>query len=263
MNIQQAKKFTKSVEKYRAELANYEAKLNVTDDEEIALKNRLDELNEEARLAAEAKNTLEKDLKVAENPIKAKENDMKVLRREISQAEKKLKNARRRLDSARKEIIESQGNAAEEERTRTRKIAELESDLTRAKERMAPLKEQVRKFLREYEDLEDPRRNASDALHGTERQLSAVQQKIRSLQSEAGGNNALAMFGPKCKQLHGVSFNCFLLYLFLLPCNFIDILLSHLFVCTACPKVFSQIQGPCRRPSGNVLEDRKWKGKVC
>ncbi len=185
-------------------MVNLESKLNVTDDEEIALKNRLDELNEEAGLATETKMKLEQDLKIAENPIKAKERDMKILRTEIKTSQKKLKSARRRLEQARQDIMESQGNAAEEERTRTRKIAETESDLARAKERVGPLKEQVRQFLREYEELEDPKRNAMDAHNGTERQLNAVQNKIRSLQSGAGGNNTLALFGPKCSSMYQV-----------------------------------------------------------
>ena len=220
MTIQEANKFSKSLEKRRVELVNFEAKLNVTDDEEIALKNRLDELNEEARLAAEAKMKLEQDFRIAENPIKAKERDMKILRTEIKTSQKKLKSARRRLEQARQDIIESQGNAADEERTRTRKIAETESDLAQAKERVAPLKEQVRQFLREYENLEDPKRNAMDAHNGTERQLNAVQQKIRSLQSGAGGNNTLALFGPKCRSLYEVGpFNSSYSILFI-TCNF-------------------------------------------
>jgi len=165
----------------------------------------LEELTEEARVAAEAKRKLEQDLKIAENPIKAKERDMKILRTEIKNSQKKLVSARRRLDQAREEIIESQGNAAEEERTRTRKIAETETDLARAKERVAPLKEQVYKLLREYEDLEGPKNTAEEAHNGTERQLNAVKNKIRSLQSEAGGGNkSLAMFGPKCGPLYEV-----------------------------------------------------------
>ena len=165
----------------------------------------MEELTEEARVAAEAKRKLEQDLKIAENPIKAKERDMKILRTEIKNSQKKLVSARRRLDQAREEIIESQGNAAEEERTRTRKIAETETDLARAKERVAPLKEQVYKLLREYEDLEGPKNTAEEAHNGTERQLNAVKNKIRSLQSEAGGGNkSLAMFGPKCGPLYEV-----------------------------------------------------------
>ena len=165
----------------------------------------MEELTEEARVAAEAKRKLEQDLKIAENPIKAKERDMKILRTEIKNSQKKLVSARRRLDQAREEIIESQGNAAEEERTRTRKIAETETDLARAKERVAPLNEQVYKLLREYEDLEGPKNTAEEAHNGTERQLNAVKNKIRSLQSEAGGGNkSLAMFGPKCGPLYEV-----------------------------------------------------------
>ncbi|KAK1745143.1 structural maintenance of chromosomes protein 6 [Skeletonema marinoi] len=203
VDMREATKFSRSLEKRRAELINYEGKLNVTDDEEIAFKNQLEELTEEARVAAEAKRKLEQDLKIAENPIKAKERDMKILRTEIKNSQKKLTSARRRLDQARNDILESQGNAAEEERTRTRKIAETETDLARAKERVAPLKEQVYKLLREYEDLEGPKNTAEEAHNGTERQLNAVKNKIRSLQSEAGGGNkSLAMFGPKCGPLY-------------------------------------------------------------
>jgi len=150
---------------------------------------------------------LEKDLKIAENPIKAKERDLKILRTEIKTSQKKLNSARHRLQKARQDILESQGNAAEEERTRTRKIAETEADLARAKERQAPLKDEVNKFLTEFEDLRQPKENADEARKGTERQLNAVQQKIRSLQSEAGGgNSSLALFGPKCKPLYEVGF---------------------------------------------------------
>ena len=187
------------------ELANYEKKLNVTDDEEIEFKNQLEELTEEARLAAEAKRKLEQDLKIAENPIKAKERDMKILRTEMKTSQKKLNSARRRLDQARQDIVESQGNVDEEERTRTRKIAETEADLARAKERVDPLTEEIGRYLTEYEDLIEPTKNAEGARNGTERQINAVQNKIRSLQSEAGGgNNSLAMFGPKCKPLYEV-----------------------------------------------------------
>lgn len=202
---QECNKFNKSLEKRRKALVDAEKSLNITDDEEIECKNQMDELTEEARLAAEAKMKMEQQLKLAENPIKAKERDMKILRTEVKASQKKLNQARRRLEQARKDIMESQGNAAEEERARTRKIADTEADLARAKERVDPLKAEIAKFLADYTELEDPKKNAVEARNGTERQLHAVQQKLRSLQSEAGGgNNALAMFGPKCKPLYEV-----------------------------------------------------------
>jgi chromosome segregation ATPase len=205
---QECNKFNKSLEKRRKALVDAEKSLNITDDEEIECKNQMDELTEEARLAAEAKMKMEQELKLAENPIKAKERDMKILRTEVKASQKKLNQARRRLEQARKEIMESQGNAAEEERARTRKIADTEADLARAKERVDPLKAEIAKFLADYTELEDPKKNAVEARSGTERQLHAVQQKLRSLQSEAGGgNNALAMFGPKCKPLYEVCYH--------------------------------------------------------
>ena len=239
---------------------NHENKLNVTDDEEIACKNQLEELTEEASVAADAKMKLERDLKTAENPIKAKERDMKILRTEIKSAQKKLVSARRRLEEARKEILDNQGNAAEEERTRTRKIAETEANLARAKERMTPVTEELKKFYNEYEELEDPKKNAIEAQNGTERQLNAVKHKLRSLQSEAG-NNSLTMFGPKCKALYEVRF---LIYNSLLTLYFTQQHLIQSFLLdAACAKESAQIQRPRHWSSRNVFENREWKGEVC
>jgi len=201
--MKKAQKFGKKLEKMRAELTNAEQSLNVTDDEEIALKNKLDELTEEANQAAEAKTKLENDLKTSLAPIKQKERDREVLSREHAQAKKAHKGAVRRLQRAREEILKSQGNAKEEERARTRKIAQTESDLANAKEGVDPLKEEIARHLRDYQDVEPSVGQNKETREGTERQLHAVQQRVRAMQAESGeGSRALAVFGSKCKPLY-------------------------------------------------------------
>eukprot|EP00581_Thalassiosira_minuscula_P008708 CAMPEP_0183707658 /NCGR_PEP_ID=MMETSP0737-20130205/4176_1 /TAXON_ID=385413 /ORGANISM="Thalassiosira miniscula, Strain CCMP1093" /LENGTH=1232 /DNA_ID=CAMNT_0025935381 /DNA_START=12 /DNA_END=3710 /DNA_ORIENTATION=- len=201
--MKKAQKFSKALEKRKAELVTAEQSVNVTDDEEIALKNKLDELTEEANQAAEAKTKLENDVKNSLAPIKKKEQEKSVIKRELTQAKKMHKGALRRLEMARKEILESQGNAAEEERARTRKIAQTEQDLAGAKEKVDPLKEEIAKHLREYQDVEPSVAQTKETREGTERQLHAVQQKVRAMQAESGeGRQALAVFGSKCTALH-------------------------------------------------------------
>lgn len=147
---------------------------------------------------------LERALRDAMAPIKAKERERDLLARELAQEKKKHKGALRRLELARKQILESQGNAAEEERARTRKIAQTESDLAGAKEQVDPLKEQIQKHLREYQDVEPAVQQMKETREGTERQLNGVQGRVRAMQAESGGEGAaaLAVFGSKCKALY-------------------------------------------------------------
>ena len=103
--------------------------------------------------------------------------------------------------------MESQGNAAEDERVRTRKIAQTEIDLSRAKEQVDPLKDQIAKHLRDYQDVEPSVNQNKETREGTEKQLYAVQQKVRAMQAESGeGKQALAVFGSKCTALHAVGY---------------------------------------------------------
>ena len=162
-------------------------------------------MTEEANEAAQTKTQIEQDLKRAMAPVKQKEREKDILSRESASAKKRLKAAQCRLEDARKQILEAAGNAAEEERVRTRKIAQTETDLARAKERVDPIKEEINKQLRRYEEMKPALDQKKETREGTERQLQAVQRKVRDLQAEAGeGNKALAMFGPKCKALYEV-----------------------------------------------------------
>lgn len=205
-NKQKAQKYSKTLDKRRGELVTAEQSLNVTDDEEIQLKNQLSELTEEAAKAADTKTLLQDEMKVAEGPIKQKERNRQVLARELAQAKKAHKSAQRRLEHARRQILESQGNAAEEERVRTRKIATTEADLARAKERMDPLKAEVGKHLHDYQEVEPALAQMKETREGTEKQVYAVQQKVKAMQAESGeGRQALAVFGSKCKPLYEVS----------------------------------------------------------
>ncbi|KAL3792589.1 hypothetical protein HJC23_005559 [Cyclotella cryptica] len=196
-------KLQKNLEKRQGELREAEDAVNVTDDEEIAAKNRLQELIVESTDAANYKIQLEQELKRATQPLKQKEREHQIIEKELASAKKRLKSAQFRLEKARKEVIESAGNAAEEERVRTRKIAQLESDIAHGKPKLDPLKERIADELRRYQEMEPEEGQKKEVREATERQLHAVQRKVKDLQNEAGGGDkSLAVFGPKCKAMH-------------------------------------------------------------
>ena len=212
-NPQKAGKYGRALEKLRTNLTEAEKSANVTDDEEIKLNEKLQELSEEAQAAAESKVQLENELNALRAPVKGKEQEQKLLARELAQEKKKHKSALRRLDTVRKQILESQGNAAEEERTRTRKIATTESDLAQAKEQVDPLKKKVAEHLREYQDIEPAVSQMKETRDGTEKQVYAVQQKLKAMQAESGeGRAALSVFGNKCTKLYEVRLIIHVLY---------------------------------------------------
>lgn len=166
---------------------------------------QLKELTEEATTSANDKMQLENDLKAAMAPVKSKERERGLLSRELAQEKKKHASAVRRLEQARRQILESQGNVAEEERVRTRRIAQTENDLARARDQVEPLKEEVTKHLRNYQDIEPAVQQAKETMDGTERQLAGVQQKMNAMQQESrDGMASLALFGSKCKALYEV-----------------------------------------------------------
>jgi len=203
--IQKAQKFGRALEKRRVELVTAEQSLDVTDDQEAELKREMENLSEEANEAAESKMRLENDVREASIPVKAKERERGLLARELAQEKKKRDNAVRRLDQARRQILESRGNVAEEERARTRKIAQTESDLARAKEQVEPLREEITIHLNNYQEIEPAVAQMKETLEGTQKQLAAVQQKVNAMQQESGeGRAMLAVFGRKCQALYEV-----------------------------------------------------------
>ncbi|KAL7539962.1 hypothetical protein ACHAWF_012462 [Thalassiosira exigua] len=203
MFLQKSQKFSRALEKRRADLVTAEQSLNFTDDEETALNDRLAELTEEAQAAATSRTTLENEYKASQGPARQKEREREVTARELAQAKKTHKKAIQRLDRARKEILESQGNAAEEVHVRTRKIADTERDLAAAKEKVDPLKEEIAKYLSDYQDVSPALEQTKETTEGTEKQVRAVQNKLRAMQAEGGaGGRALAVFGSKCKPLY-------------------------------------------------------------
>ena len=203
--VQKAHKYAKALEKRRAEFTTAEQSIDVTDDQEMEVNRKLRELTEEAKASADDKMQLENDLKAAQAPIKSKERERGLLSRELAQEKKKHASAVRRLEQARRQILESQGNVAEEERVRTRKITQTENDLARAKDQLEPLKEEVSKHLRDYQDIEPAVNQVKETMDGTERQLAGVQQKMNAMQQESrDGMAALAVFGSKCKALYEV-----------------------------------------------------------
>lgn len=164
-------KLRKNLEKRQKELREAEDAVNVTDDEEIAAKNRLQELIAESTEAANNKIQLEQELKRATQPLKQKEREHQIIEKELASAKKRLKNAQFRLEKARREVIESAGNAAEEERARTRKIAQLESDLAHGKPKLDPLKERIADELRRYQEMEPEEAQKKEVREATERQV--------------------------------------------------------------------------------------------
>ena len=205
-HAQKSAKYSRALEKKRVELNEAESSVNVTDDEEIKYKNLISELTEEAAKAADHKRQMENELKTMEAPVKQKERDRKIFVKELDQAKKMHKGAVRRLANARKQILESQGNVQEEERIRTRKIADTEKDLANAKEEVDPLKEQINKHLADYQEYKPSQDQAKETRDGTQRQLGAVEHKLREMQKESGeGQQALAVFGSKCKAMYTVS----------------------------------------------------------
>lgn len=173
----------------------------------------MENLSEEANAASESKTSLENAVRDALIPVKSKERERGLLARELAQEKKKRDNAVRRLEQARRQILESQGNVAEEERERTRKIAKAESDLARLKEQVEPLREEQVVHLRLYQEIEPALTQMKETLDGTKRQLNAVQQKVNAMQQDSGeGKAALAMFGSKCKALYEVCLNASFLF---------------------------------------------------
>ena len=163
-------KLQKHVEKLNNELVEAEKNVNVTDDEETAANERLQELTEEAKEAAKNKVELEQELKRAQQPLRKKEQDVKVIVKEVAAAQKRLKGAQNRLDRARQEILNSAGNAAEEERQRTRKISQLEKDIADGKPKVEPLKDRITEELHAYEDLKpevEQKKSLKDATEKT------------------------------------------------------------------------------------------------
>ena len=219
-------KLQKNLDKYKGALEQAEESVNVTDDQEAAATERLEELARESDEAANVKIQMEKELKLAEMPLKEKERDLKIVAKEIGSAKKKLQSARNRLERARKEILDSAGNAAEEERQRTRKIAQLESDIADGRPRVEPLKEKIGEEYDAYKAIEPEKEQKKQLTKDTEkavsvfliafffypgnlvlkcdccspfRKRSAIENRIRGLQSEAGGGEkSLSMYGHKC-----------------------------------------------------------------
>jgi chromosome segregation ATPase len=206
LRLQKAGKYAKNVEKQRAKVTEAESKVDVTDGEETALNKQLQDLTEEANAAVETKRQLEDEVKALTAPVKGKEQERKLLARELAQEQKKHKSAVRRLDQARKQILESQGNVAEEERTRTRKIQTTEADIASSKEKVDPLKAKVAEHLHNYQDIAPAVNQMKETREGTEKQVHAVQQKIKAMQAEGGeGRAALTVFGSKCTKMYDVS----------------------------------------------------------
>jgi len=173
--MKKRKKLQKQLEKRKTELEEAEKTVNVTDDEEAAAKNRLSELTNESNQAAQLKIRLEQELKKAMQPLKAKERELSVVEKEVASAKKRLKGAQFRLEKARKEILESVGNAAEEERQRTRKIAQLEKDIADGRPRVEPLRQRIGEELAAFQEMEPEGEQKKRLTEQTQKQVSFIE----------------------------------------------------------------------------------------
>ena len=174
MELKKRAKLQKHVEKLSAELVEAEKTVNVTDEEEADANKKLKELLEEANEAAKKKIELEQELKLAQQPLRKKEQDAKVVVKEVAAAQKRLKGAQHRLEKARQDILNSAGNAAEEERQRTRKIAQLERDIADGKPRVDPLKDKITEELHAYEEIKPEFEAKKSLSESTERTVSFI-----------------------------------------------------------------------------------------
>lgn len=195
-------KFTKTLEKRKAELKKAEESLNTEDDQEEKLKAELLELGEEANQAAQNKTNLENELRDLNKPIRVKERERSVVLKELDNAKRGHKSAIRRLEKERAEILANKEGSAEAERVRIRQIADLERQLVQLKERIEPVENEVNRHLQDYNELKPQAEDKLTSVKQTENQYRAVESNVRSLQSEDGSADIAKFGGNKCVKLH-------------------------------------------------------------
>ena len=130
-------------------------------------------------------------------PVRAKERDIKSIEREQQNAARNLQNAKRALQEEREKILAAAGQSDEAKRAATLKEAEAEQDALQ--EKIQQLKQSVTIHQRKYEEMEPSIDNAKSQTDSIMRQLNAVRNKLRQL--ESGGGDNLAVFGRTCSKV--------------------------------------------------------------
>lgn len=197
--LKESQEVLAKIEEKRAKLHAEIEKLSSSEgdgsEEEIALKNELNALMEEASEAKEKHAELSRALKVAEAPKKQKERELKHVQGEVATALRHLKNAERELENYRQDIIRKTGSAQSEEAKRASRMKEAEENMAKLKENIELWTKDIDGSVRMYEEKE-PRESAlKSQVESINKQIYAVKSKVQSLQNSEG--SSMAMFGPK------------------------------------------------------------------
>ena len=178
------------------------------DNEEKRIREKMEELQNEARSQATLKRDLEAEAKLAQQPVRQAQRELKKLEGDKKIATQALNRAQKRLKEAREELVKKAGNAEKEAARRTAQLQDTEEALTVAKAETDQVREAVGFTYRAYEEQEPEYDQAKQAVASIEKQCHAVKSKLRQL-SSSESNDPAAIFGQKCSQMaRKVSFTC-------------------------------------------------------
>jgi chromosome segregation ATPase len=191
--------FKQKAEKKRQELSQAEAASQEGEEGDEERRNHLDELTNEAEESSVRKQALEQDLKRAVEPHKALERQLKALQKEEDRAKRALLEANKRLQLKRDEIAARAGSAESEQAQRNERLRAFEEKLVEGKAKHNELKQAVTNALQDYENLEPQVLDAKGRLSQKEKELGAIEYKIRSMRSSTA--NSLDVFGQRCARV--------------------------------------------------------------
>lgn len=193
-------KFQTKANKKQVELSQAEESANDPAEDETAKRDHMNELVTEAREQTDLKRNLEAELKKAILPYKTLERQLNNLGRQQQSANAELAASKMRLQELRDTIMANSGSAESEEARRTELLRETEIELEQARTEVNELRQATSVALRSYEELEPHVAEARSKVQSAERQVQAVQNTIRELESSS--NDSLAILGPRVSQVH-------------------------------------------------------------
>ena len=188
------------------DLTQAESATQNSDDEELARRQKLDELTAEGNEQSKLKTELEQVLKRMREPQKAMERDLKTTMQEQKRAESNLAKANKRLKDRRDEIVRVSGSAESEAAQRAQRLQDAEVRLQDERTKVDPIKQAVSESLQAYEEMEAAVANAQDSVKQAKHRLNGVEGRIRSLQSSS--SSPVAVYGQKCSEVHKLVSSC-------------------------------------------------------
>lgn len=191
--------FEVKAEKKREKLSQAEAASQTGDDGYDERRDRMQELGNEATVAAEAKRDLEQRLKRAMEPHKALQRQIKALRKEEENAIKNLQSANARLQKKRDEIAAAAGSAESDEARRNQRLRDAEAEREAAQVGYNETKQATSNAFSEYDAMEPEIQALRGRLSDLDHQLNGIKSTIRSLESANG--NSLTVFGERCAKV--------------------------------------------------------------